>query len=276
MVLPNSEVASLKSALRCWEWFGYVSTAIVGLGCIGEFVAEFTSLPRNENVASKLARLSLIVLILGIAGELLSAVRTSEISGQIIADIEERAAKAEQDAGEANERASADERMAAQLRKDAEGLHKEAESERLARIELQKLVAWRTINTTERDEIARRLKKYSGVRIAFTINAGDPEGFSFGTQMASVAIRAGWSVVAFAPILNLGQFRTGVHITTTGDKLTRDATDALIKELNRLHFDAVRSPEIDAREQPLMYVFVELRPQAIPNEISNAINKKPR
>src|SRR5437016_3056334 len=105
MILTESEVSSLRSALRCWEWFGYISTAIVGIGCTGEFIAEFTSRPRGDRAKHKLARLSLMVLILGIGGELLSAVRTSQLSGQIIANIEERAADADQKAGEANEHA---------------------------------------------------------------------------------------------------------------------------------------------------------------------------
>src|ERR1019366_781658 len=40
---------------------------------------------------------------LGIAGELLGAVRTSQLSGQLIANIEERAGKAERRAAEADE-----------------------------------------------------------------------------------------------------------------------------------------------------------------------------
>jgi hypothetical protein len=89
-------------------------------------------------------------------------------------------------------------------------------------------------------------------------------------------VEAGWNIVAFAPVTNLGSFRTGVSITTTGDRNTLDASDALTAELNLLNFDATRSPEIDPRstdplKQPLLYVFVQLRPQAIPNAVSKAI-----
>jgi hypothetical protein len=122
MILTDSEVGSLKTTLNCWEWAGYVSTAIVFIGCVGEFIAEFTHLLKSVEVEKKLARLSLIVLILGIAGELLSAVRTSQLSGQIIANIEERAADAEQKAGEAN--------------KEAARLTRVAEDERVARVQI--------------------------------------------------------------------------------------------------------------------------------------------
>jgi hypothetical protein len=113
MILTDSEVASLKSALNWWEWFGYISTAIVGIGCIGEFVAEFTPLPKSDTSKHRLARMSLMILIFGIGGELLSAVRSSNLSAELIANIEERSADAEQKAGEAN-------KEAARLQKEAE------------------------------------------------------------------------------------------------------------------------------------------------------------
>ena len=125
MILTDSEVGSLKAALSCWEWVGYVSTAIVFLGCVGEFIAEFTSVPKNKETASKLARLSLIVLIFGIAGELLGVVRTSQLSGQIIANIEVQAA---------------------QLRKDAE--------------ELEKAVSSRRLTGEQKEKFAKLLKQY--------------------------------------------------------------------------------------------------------------------
>jgi homoserine dehydrogenase len=102
MTLTASDVVSLKSALGCWEWADYTSIAIVGLGCVGEFVAEFTKI-RDEKWRHKLAKLSTIVVIIGIAGELTATVRTSELSGQIIANVEENAAGA-------NERAAKEER----------------------------------------------------------------------------------------------------------------------------------------------------------------------
>src|SRR5580658_9862947 len=171
MMLPDLEVAALKSALRYWEWVGYISTAVVGLGCIGEFVAEFTSLLKREERRHGIAKLSLMALILGIAGELLSAARTSQLSGQNVANIEERAASADQKAGEANERAAKNEREAAQLRKDAEGLkldvatatgqaadaNKNAESERLARVKLQKQLQPRRLTSVQKEKLATAL-----------------------------------------------------------------------------------------------------------------------
>jgi hypothetical protein len=157
-----------------------------------------------------------------------------------------------------------------------QSLRLRAENEAMARVQLEKLVSWRTIPEPTQKEIGERLKKFQGVRIAFTVNTGDAEGLAFGTQIAAIAIYADWSILGFAPVADLGHFRTGVRITTTGDDNTRNASDALTAELNHLHFDAVRSPEIDPRttdphKRPLLYVFVGMRPQAIPNIVSKAI-----
>ena|ERR1700675_2762893 len=181
-----------------------------------------------------------------------------------------------------NKRAEADARIAEAQRGAAEA-NRATEDERLARVELQKLVAWRTITPEQQKQIGARLKgRFPGVRIAFTVNAGDPEGLAFGTQIAATALEAGWNIVTFAPITHLGGFETGVKITTTGDAITLHASDALTHELNVLGFDAVRSPQIDPRDTdplkgPLLYVFVGLRPQTIPNEVSRAIaNANPK
>lgn len=101
MTLTASEVASLKSALGCWEWVEYISTGVVFLGCIGELVEEFTPCVKSKENKHKLALLSLILVIAGIAGELLGTVRTSQISGTIIANIELQAGDAKTSADKA-------------------------------------------------------------------------------------------------------------------------------------------------------------------------------
>src|SRR5258708_2848438 len=179
MTLTDSEVGSLKAALNCWEWFGYISTAIVFLGCVGEFVAEFTSLPKSKEAVNKVARLSLIVLILGIAGELLSAVRTSQLSGGLVANIEERAGNAEQRAGEANKRASENEKEAAQLRELAEKEH-------LARIKLEKYAVWRTISDKQENIIVKHLASIKGHTLNMFVFTDDPETAAFADRLGKV------------------------------------------------------------------------------------------
>jgi hypothetical protein len=246
MVLTDSEVASLKSVLRCWEWFGYASTAVVGLGCIGEFIAEFTALAKSESCRHKLARLSLIVLIFGIAGELLSAARTSQLSGQIIANIEERAANAGQKAGEANDRAAGNE-------KEAKRLAKLAEDERLARVQLERKVAWRKIDEQSQDAIASDLVQFSKEPSLVSYNPQDIEAESFASDITTALHKAEWGVFDAMPVLAMREgplpfgtnpkLDTGVHVWSTDDETSRKAATALVKQLSSRGFDAVMSAE---------------------------------
>jgi hypothetical protein len=228
MILPDSEVALLKTTLGCWEWFGYISTTVVGVGCIGEFIAEFTSLPGTDQRKHKLARLSLMILILGIAGELLSAVRTSQLSGQIIANIEERAANAEQKAGEANDRATANEKEAAQLRKDAE-------KERTDRQEAETALSPRTLSLEQQRGIVQYLKMFSGHRQVSVGSYGmDGEGMALGGQIIRVIEVATGTAPsdARASIVVSGGFESGISIR--GPDYERPFMDALGKALTTI------------------------------------------
>lgn len=130
-----------------------------------------------------------MVLILGIAGELLSAVRTSQLSGQIIANIEERAAHAEQKAGEANDRASAYEKEAAQLRKDAD-------TERLARVKIEERIAWRRVDPTRYKYFVNELTPFPGSVVSLNpLGNGDPETDTFTEDIAKLFHDSHWQVL---------------------------------------------------------------------------------
>lgn len=88
-------------SLLFWEITGYVCTSVVILGCVGEYVAEFTDKPKTEERRRKLSRLSLIILTVGIAGELLTAIQSSRISSQVIYDLEGTVQSAKQSAQDA-------------------------------------------------------------------------------------------------------------------------------------------------------------------------------
>ena len=53
------------SSLLFWEVAGYICTGIVFLGCIGEFLAEFTRIPNSDGEKHRISKLSLIILIAG-------------------------------------------------------------------------------------------------------------------------------------------------------------------------------------------------------------------
>jgi len=80
-----SDLTALRSLLDCWDIVAYVATAVVFLGVVGEYVGEFTRFPRSEENRVWLKKFSTLVLILGLAGELVSLIRTSQLGGEIIA-----------------------------------------------------------------------------------------------------------------------------------------------------------------------------------------------
>jgi hypothetical protein len=239
MVLTDSEVGSLNAALNRWEWFEYISTAIVCVGCVGEFIAEFTSLPKTEEGKHKLARLSLMVLILGIAGELLGTVRTSQISGQLIANIEERAENAEQRAREATER--------------AERLRKDAEDERLARVKLESKVAWRKLGPKVQSEIASNLGRFAKEPALIAYNSDDIEAATFASDVAATLHASKWDVSEPLATMKMREgpvaFGTNPPVPTevlvwcTNDEASRKAAAALVEQLSARGFDAIISAE---------------------------------
>src|SRR6266567_7149225 len=101
MILTGSDLAALKSSLEFWEIVEYVSAATVLFGVIGEYVAEFTKLAEKMGIEKKLAKFSTLVLIIGLAVELLGLVKTSQLSGRLVASLEEQSAQANARAAEA-------------------------------------------------------------------------------------------------------------------------------------------------------------------------------
>lgn len=128
MTLTASDVASLKSALGWWELAEYFSTVVVFIGCIGEFFAEFTRFPKSDRSKHRVNRLSLILVIAGVAGELCATVRTSQLSGQIIAYVEANASDAKVSADNAAGAAKRAENSASDAESLASGARQEADS----------------------------------------------------------------------------------------------------------------------------------------------------
>jgi hypothetical protein len=96
MTLTPSEVASLTTALSRWELAEYICAAFVTIGCIGEYVAEFTNWLTNgeKNRKERLAKRSTLLLIAALSLELICLVRTNTLSGTVIGSLEEKAGEA--------------------------------------------------------------------------------------------------------------------------------------------------------------------------------------
>jgi hypothetical protein len=98
----STEVASLLSTLGWWEVAEYAACAVVFIGVLGETIASrFKDENRNKK---RLERLSAIVLLVGLAGELVGLISASKLTGKIIATLKENAIVAEQNAGNAQQK----------------------------------------------------------------------------------------------------------------------------------------------------------------------------
>lgn len=123
----------LSSSLLFWEVAGYISTGVVIFGCVGEYIADFTRVPKSDDERHRISKLSLVILIVGIAGELLTAIRSSQISGRVIADLQATVSAAKgsaldaaQAAARANEAADGAEIKADEVGKKADEAGKKA------------------------------------------------------------------------------------------------------------------------------------------------------
>jgi hypothetical protein len=120
-----SDLSTLESLAGFWERVDYVGLFLVFVGVIVESVVEFTSLIKSSFWKPKIGKASALVLIVGLALELISSSRLSVINRQVVAILSKQASAAEKRAAHA-EKATEEER-AARVKLEAE-----VESERLS------------------------------------------------------------------------------------------------------------------------------------------------
>jgi len=258
MILTPSEVASLKSALDFWEWFEYISTAVVFIGCVGEYFADFTTCPKSKLRRHKLGKLSLIILIAGIAGEFLGTVRSSQLSGQIIADVEKQAS-------DANERAGIALRQQEVLRSGNLNLEIEVlslQKELLIQGPREKLLTGET-----RTVFVDSLKPFAGqeIDIRCELMTGGLNGISLGNTgifdeivglakaLIGVLDEAHWNAPRVLSTTRSGLKGRGVsvHISPNASLSTRKAAEALVKTLREVPLEASGpTSDLVAAEEP--------------------------
>jgi len=230
MILTPSDVASLTRALSYWEYGEYACAVLVTIGCLGEYVSEFTDwfTAGIKERKERLARRSTLLLIGALALELVCLVRTNQVSGVVIGALDDRAMVALSDsntaiaqAGTAATKAQAAEdtsgRAVAQSNKAegvasramilADGARTEADSfeakitsaeEKAMRLEQQ--LAWRTITKEQSDKLKNSLGGFLAalparlkIRVAYL--AGDPEGGEYADELAGALRTVGAEVL---------------------------------------------------------------------------------
>jgi hypothetical protein len=188
MILSISEIDALKSSLDWWFVVEYVSTAIVFIGVVGEYIAEFTRFAESRQLVRPLGKISTLVLIVGLAGELVSLGRTHVISGQLTAFLEERVATAE-------ERTKQLDKDLATARVEIEQTKERTEQEKLERIKIEEKLADRDLSPDQQDQLVNTLKKFAGRTVRIVIKyAAENEVAHIGDQIEEVFRRSGWLI----------------------------------------------------------------------------------
>lgn len=173
------------------------------------------------------------------AGALITASRLNTIQAKQLSELRLRAA-------EATDRATKNEQEAARLAK-------EAEDERIARLELEARVGWRRLGPSAQSEIAAHLGAFAGEPALVAYDLNNLEASFFASDIVVTLHAAKWEVAerlgvlgqpeGLSPLEPDGRVATGVLVWCTADERSRRAASALVEQLVSHGFDAVISPD---------------------------------
>jgi hypothetical protein len=163
----------LRGSLGKWN-AGYIIfmivTAIAGLGTI---VAQQAAIRKGEQITR-------------LEGE-----REKEKSDQAALEITRVESQSKEDIEDA--RRESDIKTAA-LGKEAAQLRETAERERLARVQIEERIAWRTISPQQTDRLMALLNQYSEERVVVRFSTANPEVDSFSRKLINTLRHIGFSV----------------------------------------------------------------------------------
>src|SRR5713226_7856908 len=182
-------IPELRVWLSFWDWFGYIATALVFFGVVGESITELTNLLKSDHVRKRIEKISALVLILGLALELFSGFKISGFNEQITAVLNKEAGDARRTADNATERAAKLESGNITLRTDLENARAKLLSEQ-TRLEKEQQKTAAAQKEAARAQLAMR--SYVDV-LAKNVNPRTVDGARFvklldGRPKASVAI----------------------------------------------------------------------------------------
>jgi hypothetical protein len=195
--------------LSIWEFVEISGAIIVTVGVVGEYISNFTKLVKGKSRKARLEKFSTLVLIFGLAIELVGLVKTSHIfnlevaranleakqAGTNAAASYEKAAVAEREAGQANARA-------AKFDADRILVEKEAEEIRSTNLVLQTRLLGLETKTSPRTLTAEQkriilkllfLRKEKG-DVDVLSDGSDPEAGAFKQQIEDVLTEAGYNL----------------------------------------------------------------------------------
>jgi hypothetical protein len=144
---------------------------------------------------------------------------------------------------------------------------KEAEDERTARIQLEENVEWRKLTTRQRDELKDRLERFSGQVANTNSYQLNPEAATFVNDLVSALKWAKWKATLPSSLVVLDTplsgspytLKRGITVMSSRDKVSRDASKALVRTLNDIGFDA-DDGGTESTRSPMVSIDVHLRP----------------
>jgi hypothetical protein len=252
MILAPSESLIIARSLGRWEAAEYVCAALVTLGCVGEFIAEFTHWFTGEVKERKerLAKYSTLLLIFALAAELVCLVKTNQLSGMMIAALNQEAGAARRAASESDERAATAEEQAAAANRTAESFRLDiakanesaaeanriAEAERLARLKIEERFAPRTLTEAQVNAIAAAMSPFSGQEFWVQTFWDLDEPLTLTKRIAGVLSLARWRFVKqeSRPMMLGGFAGISVSVQAEADERTNAAAASLVSALNKV------------------------------------------
>ncbi len=192
---------SLEAESRKWFFWLLIAGAVVALGCILEIPETRFSLMqwwrqkrgrplKEENPTSwriPAASVGLLLVIVGVVGEVVFEGLVSNADTKLRTHESDVLSLAETTAGQANERASKNEKEAARLRK-------EAEDERMARVKLQEQLQWRYLSKEQKEAMTKVLKTAPGSEVNVWMIADGGEAQGYGDDFVYALEDSGWKV----------------------------------------------------------------------------------
>jgi len=261
------DMDALGSSLFCWEIGGYIATAIVVIGVIGESVVEFTDWIKSPQTLSRVGIASALILVIGLAGEILTQVKVNSISGRMIAFLNSEAANAIKAAG-----------ILGVTMDNLEAFTKQKTGEiglaiadlNAATVRAQTKLAEiedRNLSPEQIREIADELNSFAGARVLVGSYKGDNEAARIGEKIVAALTAAHIQVLnalGFGePDPKGGGLSFGIHISgLSSDEALTTALKRSLGAPNRLGVDPDVRPTLIPVDGISVHIMVAIKPPA--------------
>lgn len=252
------EIKALEISSTAWEPWVWVFSALVVVGVVMElwvvrhdwreewetfaiwyFIGATRSLSRPDGLKLWVEVISVVLIAMGVAGELGIGVEISHINGAIRGKASELRTK------NAELRRDSDQ-LVALVNERAGKLEKEA-------AEIEESVAPRRLSIEQRESLTSRLTKFHGRNVVVFTDPSDAEAALFASDIYRALKAAHWDVDSSSGIGNGGGKNlnmapnlpsTGVDVPCGPPKLHDAAGKALVRELVNMGFDSQCSTRV--------------------------------